>query len=599
MSDISHTRNFCIIAHIDHGKSTLADRLLQLTKTIGVRGFRDQILDDMDLERERGITIKCHPVTMRYLAADGQEYEFNLIDTPGHVDFTYEVSRSMAACEGALLVVDAAQGVEAQTVANTYLAMEHNLEIIPVLNKVDLPGADVPEVKRQIEEILGIATDEAMIVSAKTGAGVPELMEAIIRRIPPPKTPVDSKTRALVFDSVYDEFRGVITYVRVMDGELQAGTIIRMMGTGTETELKEVGIFTPKQHPVKKLSAGDVGYLVGTIKLPSEIKIGDTVTLAKAPAGEQLPGFREVRPMVFCGIYPVISDDYEKMRYSIEKLSLNDSAFTYHPESSVALGFGYRCGFLGLLHMEVVQERLRREFDLDIINTHPSVVYKVYLRNGEVMEMDNPVFLPEITRIEKIEEPMIRASILCKNEQIGDIMKLVFDRRGEMSRTESIDKHRVMLICSMPLNEILVDFHDMLKSVSSGYASMDYEHSGYHENDIVKMDILLNNEQVDAFSCMIHRDKAVARGRQICKVLSETIAPHMFTIPVQAAINKNIIARENIKAFRKDVTAKLYGGDVSRKRKLLEKQKAGKKRMKEFGNVSVPQKAFVAVLKTT
>jgi len=599
MSDISHTRNFCIIAHIDHGKSTLADRLLQITKTIGVRGFRDQILDDMDLERERGITIKCHPVTMRYLAADGQEYEFNLIDTPGHVDFTYEVSRSMAACEGALLVVDAAQGVEAQTVANTYLAMEHELEIIPVLNKVDLPGSDVPEVKRQIEEILGIATDEAMIVSAKTGAGVPELMEAIVRRIPPPKTPLGSKTRALVFDSVYDEFRGVITYVRVMDGELQAGTIIRMMGTGTETELKEVGIFTPKQHPVEKLSAGDVGYLVGTIKLPSEIKIGDTVTLARAPAGDPLPGFREVRPMVFCGIYPVNAEDYEKLRYSIEKLSLNDSAFTYHPESSVALGFGYRCGFLGLLHMEVVQERLRREFDMDIINTHPSVVYKVYLKNGEVMDMDNPVFLPELTRIEKIEEPMIRASILCKNEQIGDIMKLVFERRGEMIRTESIDKHRVMLICSMPLNEILVDFHDMLKSVSSGYASMDYEHSGYHENEIVKMDILLNGEQVDAFSCMIHRDKAVARGRQICKVLAETIPPHMFTIPVQAAINKNIIARENIKAFRKDVTAKLYGGDVTRKRKLLEKQKAGKKRMKEFGSVSVPQKAFVAVLKTT
>jgi len=599
MLPLERIRNFCIIAHIDHGKSTLADRLLLLTHTIEQREFHDQVLDAMDLEQERGITIKCHPVTMRYKAKDGLEYELNLIDTPGHVDFTYEVSRSMAACEGALLVVDAAQGVEAQTVANTYLAIDRGLEIIPVINKVDLPSADVPEVRRQIEEILTIHAEDALLVSAKTGLGVEALLEAIIQRIPPPKTDVASaRTRALVFDCVYDEFRGVVTYVRVIDGRLATGDRIKMMGQGTETELKEVGIFTPKQKPVDQLGPGSVGYVVGTIRKPSEVRIGDTVTHVKNPATEMLPGFKEVKPMVFSGLYPVSTDDYEKFRQSLEKLSLNDSSFTYHPESSVALGFGFRCGFLGLLHMEVTQERLTREFDLDIISTHPAVVYRLLLKTGETIECDNPVHLPDLTRIEQIEEPMIRASIICKNEHIGDIMRLVMDRRGTVTKTDSIDSHRVMLTCALPLNEIVVDFHDTLKSVSSGYASMDYEHAGYQSSDIVKLDVLLNGEAVDAFSCLIHRTKAVSKGRGVCAALKDAIPPHQFAVPIQAALGKNIIARETIRALRKDVTAKLYGGDITRKRKVLEKQKAGKKRMKEFGSVTVPHKAFVAVLRT-
>ena len=599
MASPSNIRNFCIIAHIDHGKSTLADRMLQLTHTIDARQFRDQVLDDMDLERERGITIKCHPVTMKYVAKDGVVYEFNLIDTPGHVDFTYEVSRSMAACEGALLIVDAAQGVEAQTVANTYLAMEHELEIIPVINKVDLPNADIPEVKKQVEEILAISMDQCLMVSAKTGQGVEELLEAIVTRIPAPRTnSTAGKTRALVFDSVFDAYRGVVTYVRVMDGELKTGERIRMMSTGVETELKEVGVFAPKPRPVPQLSAGQVGYFVGTIKNPSDMRIGDTVTTPINPSTEALPGFREVQPMVFCGLYPVSSEDYEKFRQSLIKLSLNDSAFTHHPENSAALGFGFRCGFLGLLHMEVIQERLRREFDMDIISTHPSVIYKVYLRDGEVLTVDNPVHLPDLSRIDHIEEPMIKALIICHNEHISDIMRMVMERRGEVVKTDSLDTRRVMLTCSMPLNEILTEFHDALKSVSHGYASMDYEHAGYRPSDVVKLDILLNAEVIDAFSSMVHRDKAVYRGRQMCASLKETIPPHQFTVPIQAAIGKMIIARETVKAFRKDVTAKLYGGDVTRKRKVLERQKEGKKRMKEFGTVSVPQKAFIAVLKT-
>ena len=600
MTPTDHIRNFCIIAHIDHGKSTLADRMLQLTHTIDDRHFRDQVLDDMDLERERGITIKCHPVTMRYVAKDGQNYEFNLIDTPGHVDFSYEVSRSLAACEGALLIVDAAQGVEAQTVANTYLAMDRDIAIIPVINKIDLPNADIDDVKRQIKEILGLNVDNILCISAKTGQGVDAVLEAIATKVPPPKTDSgQKKMRALIFDSVYDAFKGVVIYVRVVDGELRAGEKIRMLVTGVETQLKEVGIFSPKPNSVPVLGTGQVGYLVGTLKNPAEIKIGDTVTLTEDPSDELLLGFKEARPMVFCGVYPVSTDDYEKLRKSLEKLSLNDSAFSYHAETSVALGFGFRCGFLGLLHMEVVQERLRREFAMDIISTNASVVFKIHLRNGDTIEVDNPIHLPDLSTIDHIEEPMIRALIICLNENIADIIKLVRDRRGEVTRTESIDTRRVMLTASMPLIEILTEFHDSLKSISRGYASMDYEQAGYQTSDVVKMDILLNGEVIDAFSSMVHRDKAVSRGRQICAALKETIPPHQFAVPVQAAISKQIIARETIRAFRKDVTAKLYGGDITRKRKVLERQKEGKKRMKQFGTVSVPQKAFISVLKTS
>jgi GTP-binding protein LepA len=595
---IENVRNFCIIAHVDHGKTTLSDRILELTKTIDMRLMREQTLDAMDLERERGITIKCHPVSMHYTARNGKEYRFNLIDTPGHVDFSYEVSRSMGACEGAILVVDAAQGVEAQTVANAYLAIENHLEIIPVINKVDLPSANVEEVKKQVEDIIGISMENPLLISGKTGLNVVEVLEAVVSRIPPPKTRgKEAPLRALVFDSVFDVFRGVITYVRVVDGCIKVGDAVRFIKSGVTTQVREVGVFSPDQKPVGILEPGQVGYLVGTIKDPSEIKIGDTVTYVKEGATDPLPGFKEIRPMVFSGIYPVSTDEYEKVRQGLEKLHLNDSAFSWHAESSVALGFGFRCGFLGLLHMEIVQERLRREFDLDIINTHPAVVYRVFLSNGEMLELDNPVHLPEITRIDHIEEPMIKATIICPNECIGDMLRLVMDRRGETQATESVDARRVILTCRLPLNEILIDFHDTLKSISRGYASMDYEPCGYQTGDIVRMDILLNAEVVDAFSCMVHRDKAVSRGRQICKALADTIPSHMFKIPVQAAIGRNVIAREDIRPFRKDVTAKLYGGDVTRKQKVLKKQKEGKKRMKEFGSVNVPQSAFIAVLR--
>jgi len=597
---LDNIRNFCIIAHIDHGKTTLSDRILEATKTIELRDMREQTLDAMDLERERGITIKCHPVSMVYTAKNGKTYLFNLIDTPGHVDFTYEVSRSMGACEGAILVVDAAQGVEAQTVANTYLAVENALEIVPVLNKVDLPGANIDEVTHQIEDVLGISMDHPLHISAKTGLGVADVLEAVVERVPPPVTRgKNAPLRALVFDSVFDIYRGVITYVRVVDGSLRVGDSVLYISSGQTTQLREVGIFSPDQKPVEVLEAGQVGYIVGTIRDPADIKIGDTVTRVKDGSTELLPGFKEVHPMVFSGIYPVSTEDYEKVRTGLEKLHLNDSAFTFHPESSVALGFGFRCGFLGLLHMEVVQERLRREYDLDIINTHPAVIYKVLLRSGEALEIDNPVHLPDVTRIEQIEEPIIKATIICPSACIGEVMRIVLERRGEVKATESLDARRVILSCLLPLNEILIDFHDILKSVSHGYASMDYEPCGYQVSDIVKMDILLNGEVVDAFSCMVHRDKAVSRGRQICKALAETIPPHMFKIPVQATIGRNIIAREDIRAFRKDVLAKLYGGDVTRKQKLLKKQKAGKARMKEFGQVNVPQSAFIAVLKGT
>ena len=583
---LDNIRNFCIIAHVDHGKTTLSDRILELTHAISARELKEQTLDAMDLERERGITIKSHPVSMEYHAQDGKTYLFNLLDTPGHVDFAYEVSRSMGACEGALLVVDAAQGVEAQTVANTYFAMDANLEIVPVLNKVDLPGADVKEVSREIEDILAIPMDDPLLVSAKTGVGCPEVLEAIVKRIPPPKTRgADAPLRALVFDSVFDEFRGVITYVRVV--------------AHVSTTIHEVGIFSPGKKPVDCLSAGQVGYLVGTVKDPSEIKIGDTVTTSKFGADEALPGFHDIHPTVFCGIYPMSTDEFPKVEQGLEKLHLNDSAFTFHHESSIALGFGFRCGFLGLLHMEIVQERLRREFGLDIISTTPGVVYKLKMKGGEERDLDNPLQMPDPSTLESISEPVLKARIITPNESIGDVMRIVMDRRGTVEGTESMDAKRVMLHCRLPLNEILIDFHDTLKSVSHGYASMDYEPDGYQESDIVRMDVLLNGETVDAFATMVHRSKARARGIQICKALADTIPPHQFKIPVQAAIGREIIAREDIRPFRKDVLAKLYGGDVTRKMKVLEKQKRGKARMKEFGHVNVPQSAFIAVLKGT
>ncbi len=597
---LDNIRNFCIIAHVDHGKTTLSDRILELTKAVPLRELKEQTLDAMDLERERGITIKSHPVSMVYHAKDGKEYLFNLLDTPGHVDFAYEVSRSMGACEGAVLVVDAAQGVEAQTVANTYFAQDARLEIVPVLNKVDLPGADVPGVSKQVEDILAIEMDDPLLVSAKTGVGCPEVLEAIVKRIPPPKTlGKDAPLRALVFDSVFDEFRGVITYVRIVDGSIGAGDSVKFMASGVTTTLHEVGIFSPSKKPVDRLEAGQVGYLVGTVKNPEDIKIGDTVTTARLGATEALPGFKELRPTVFCGIYPMSTDEFEKVHQGLEKLHLNDAAFTFHHESSIALGFGFRCGFLGLLHMEIVQERLRREFNLDIISTTPGVIYKLKMKGGEERDLDNPLQMPDPSALESISEPVLKARIITPSETIGDVMRIVMDRRGIVEGTETVDGHRVMLHCRMPLNEILLDFHDTLKSVSHGYASMDYEPDGYETSDIVKMDILLNGETVDAFATMVHRSKARARGIQICKALAETIPPHQFKIPVQAAIGREIIAREDIRPFRKDVLAKLYGGDVTRKMKVLEKQKRGKARMKEFGHVNVPQSAFIAVLKGT
>ncbi|MCO5067616.1 MAG: translation elongation factor 4 [Kiritimatiellae bacterium] len=596
MQDLSHIRNFCIIAHIDHGKSTLADRLLELTATVEKRDMQAQLLDSMDLERERGITIKAHPVTMFYTAKNGRRYTFNLIDTPGHVDFSYEVQRSLSACEGALLIVDATQGVEAQTVANTYMAMGQNLALIPVLNKVDMQNAHIEEVENQLEEILAIPAKDSYKVSAKTGLGVDALLEGIVEHIPPPKSTGD-KVRALVFDSTYDIFRGVVTYVRVVDGSFKMGDRIRMLSTGQDYEVKEVGIFTPDPEKVDQLSPGDVGYFIGNIKDPSEIKIGDTVTLARFPTQDPLPGFKEIHPMVFSGIYPINTADFEKLKVSLEKYKLNDSSFSYMPENSIALGLGFRCGFLGLLHMEIVQERLRREYDVDIISTYPNVIYRVFLTDGSVEEIENPTKLPDPSRISKMEEPMIKAFIICQNEHIGDLMQLIMDRRGAIEKTESLDTRRVMLTCTLPLNEILIDFQDKLKSLSRGYASMDYEHAGYQESDLVRMDILVHGEPVEAFSCILHRSKSEGRGRQLCAALKELIPPAMFPIALQAAVNKKIVARETIRALRKDVTAKCYGGDVSRKRKLLEKQKEGKKRMKQVGNVSIPQEAFVKVLK--
>jgi len=592
------TRNFCIIAHIDHGKTTLSDRLLESTGTIAEREKQDQLLDSMDLERERGITIKAHPVTMNYSAKDGQTYRLNLLDTPGHVDFSYEVSRSLAACEGAILVVDAAQGVEAQTVANVHLALKQGLTIVPVINKIDLPNADIPTVRKQLEEILAIPADEAILASAKTGLGIEEILEAIVARIPAPPVQTDEKLRNLIFDSVFDIYRGVVAYSRVFSGAMAPGQAVRLMSTGKSYEVKEVGIFTPKPLAQETLQEGDVGYFIANIKSTAEIKIGDTLTEQRNPAPEPLPGFQEIHPMVFSGIYPINTADFEHLKTAMGKLQINDSAFVYQAENSVALGYGFRCGFLGLLHMEIVQERLRREFDMDIIATYPSVVYEVAQTNGEKVEVDNPAHLPDPSVIAEIREPVVECFVMCPNENIGDMMQLILEKRGEVQNTESLDTRRVMLTAVMPLNEILVDFNDKIKSLTHGYGSMDYEYAGYRAADLVKLDMLVNSEPVDAFSSIVHRDKAEGRGRLLAAKLKEVIPQQLFQVSIQAAIGGRIIARENVSALRKNVTAKCYGGDITRKRKLLEKQKEGKKRMKAIGKVNIPQEAFIEVLKT-
>jgi GTP-binding protein LepA len=598
MTDLSLVRNFSIIAHIDHGKSTLADRMMEMTHTVEDRKMKEQLLDSMDLERERGITIKAHPVTMKYKAKDGNIYTFNLIDTPGHVDFSYEVSRSLQACEGAILVVDAAQGVEAQTVSNTYLANDNDLEILPVLNKIEMPNADIDEVCQQIEDILAIEATDALQISAKKGIGIEAVLEAVVERFPPPSPAGDTFTRALVFDSKYDAFRGVVIYMRLFSGRLQAGDRVQVMSTGENYEIKEVGIFTPEMDKCNVLEEGSVGYVIANIKDASEIQIGDTLTLSKNPADDPLPGFKEIHPMVFSGIYPVETSDYEKLGASMDKLRLNDASFSFQAESSIALGFGFRCGFLGLLHMEIIMERLRREFNLDIISSYPNVAYRVIMKNGEVQEIDNPMYLPDLSLVEHIEEPMINATIICPTDYLGDMMQLIMERRGEIVKTDSIDGHRVMLTCHMPLNEVLIDFYDKLKTISRGYASMDYEYSDYQISELVRMDIMIHGEVIDAFSSIVHRSKAEFRGRQMCKSLLDVIPRQAFAVALQAAVNGKIIARETIRAYRKDVTAKCYGGDISRKRKLLERQKEGKKKLKKIGKVNIPQEAFIAVLKT-
>jgi GTP-binding protein LepA len=595
--DAAHIRNFCIIAHIDHGKTTLSDRLLHRTGTIATRDMEAQLLDSMDLERERGITIKAHPVTMHYKARNGETYELNLIDTPGHVDFAYEVSRSLSACEGALLIIDAAQGVEAQTVANMHLAMKQNLTIIPVINKIDLPHANVAQTKQQLEDILTIESSLAIPASAKEGIGIEDILEAIVARIPSPKPTGQGNLQALAFDSYFDTYKGVVTHLRVFDGEVKPGMQIKLHHSGKSYEVKEVGSFNPKPYTRDRLEAGETGYITANIKSPADVKMGDTIIDARSPA-PVLPGFKEIHPMVFSGIYPINTADYEQLKASMGKLKLNDSAFVYTTETSVALGFGFRCGFLGLLHLEIVQERLRREYNMDIIATYPSVVYKVTMTDGTMKEVDNPAFLPDVTFIEAIEEPMVKAFVICPNENIGDMMALISEKRGNVDHTETLDSKRVMLTSLIPLNEILIDFHDRIKSLTRGYGSMDYEQAGYTISEMVKLDMLVNTEPMDAFSCIVHRSKAEGRGRALAEKLKEVIPRQQFAVKIQAAIGGKIIASETVSAFRKDVTAKCYGGDVSRKRKLLEKQKEGKKRMKSIGNVNIPQEAFIEVLKT-
>ncbi len=594
--DAAHIRNFSIIAHIDHGKTTLSDRLLHRTGTITTREMEDQLLDSMDLEKERGITIKAHPVTMLYQARNAETYELNLIDTPGHVDFSYEVSRSLSACEGALLIVDAAQGVEAQTVANVHLAMRQNLTIIPIINKIDLPHADVAQAKRQLEDILAIPGDSAILASAKEGIGIEEILEAIVERIPPPKPTGAPSVQALGFDCYFDTYKGVVTHVRVFNGELKPGMQVKLLHSGKNVEVKEVGSFNPKPYARELLEIGETGYLTANIKSPQEVKLGDTITDARHPS-TALPGFKEIHPMVFSGIYPINTADYEHLKSNLAKLQLNDSAFAYQPETSAALGFGFRCGFLGLLHLEIVQERLRREYSMDIIATYPSVIYHITLTDGTLKQIDNPAYLPEPTYIKSIAEPMVKTFVICPNEYIGDMMALITDKRGAVDHTETLDSRRVMLTGLMPLNEILIDFHDRIKSITRGYGSMDYEHAGYRESDMVKLDMLVNGEVVDAFSCIVHRDKAEGRGRALAAKLKEVIPRQQYAVAIQAAIGGKVIARETVGALRKDVTAKCYGGDITRKRKLLEKQREGKKRMKSFGSVNIPQEAFIEVLK--
>ncbi|MEG0837420.1 MAG: translation elongation factor 4 [Akkermansia sp.] len=595
---IESTRNFSIIAHIDHGKTTLSDRLLEQTQTITQREKQDQLLDAMDLEKEKGITIKSHPVTMHYKAKDGKTYKLNLLDTPGHVDFSYEVSRSLAACDGALLIVDAAQGVEAQTLANMHLAMDQKLTIVPVINKIDLPSANLPKVYRQLEEVICIPHEEAIHASAKMGIGIEDILEAVVTRIPPPTPSKDKLLRALVFDSIYDSYRGVVSYVRVFSGSVTRGMRVKLFATEEQYEVKEVGVFTPKMQRVEELKSGDVGYIIANMKTAKDVKIGDTYTDVVHPCPEPLPGFKEIRPMVFSGIYPVDSSDFEALKAAMGKLQINDAAFTFMAESSVALGFGFRCGFLGLLHMEIVQERLRREFDMNVISTYPSVIYEVTKTNGVEILVDNPSLLPEPPEIEEIREPIVRLFIMMPGEYIGDIMQLVLEKRGAVENTETIDDTRVMLTATIPLAEILVDFNDKLKSMTRGYGSMDYEHAGYAAASLIKMDMLIAGEPVDAFSMIVHKDKATSRGRDLAGRLKEVIPRQLFTVAIQACIGGKIIARESISSMGKNVTAKCYGGDVSRKRKLLEKQKAGKKRMKAIGKVNIPQEAFIQVLKS-
>ena len=590
-------RNFCIIAHIDHGKSTIADRLIEYTGTLQKREMEAQVLDSMDLERERGITIKAQSVRILYKAQDGEEYILNLIDTPGHVDFSYEVSRSLAACEGALLVVDAAQGVEAQTLANVYLALEHDLEIIPVINKIDLPSADPERVKHEIEDIIGLDASEAVLCSAKSGIGIPDILEAIVNKVPTPPDKSDEPTRALIFDSRFDAYKGAIAYVRVKEGTIKAKDTIRMMHDNKDFDVTELGIFTPNLVPIQELPCGSVGCIAASIKNVADCHVGDTVTLADNPAPEPLPGYRKAVSMVYCGLYPTDSKDYENLRDALEKLQLNDAALEYEAETSLALGFGFRCGFLGLLHMDVIQERLEREYNLSLITTAPSVNYKVYKTNGEMLEVDNPAKLPPPTEIDYIEEPYVKATTIVPKDFVGTIMELSQDKRGEYQSMEYLDETRVSVVYHLPLSEIIYDYFDKLKSATKGYASLDYELIGYKQSPMVKMDILLNGDPVDALSIIVHKDRAATRGRALAEKLKELIPRQMFEIPIQAAVGTKIVARETVKAWRKDVLAKCYGGDISRKRKLLEKQKAGKKRMKSVGSVEIPQEAFMAILK--
>lgn len=593
----NHIRNFSIIAHIDHGKSTLADRILEKTKTVDIREMKDQLLDSMDLERERGITIKLNAVQLKYKAKDGEEYIFHLIDTPGHVDFTYEVSRSLAACEGAILVVDAAQGIEAQTLANVYLALDNDLEILPVINKIDLPSAEPDRVRQEIEDVIGLDASEAVLASAKAGIGIEEILEQIVEKVPPPMGDPAAPLKALIFDSVYDPYRGVVAMIRIVEGSVKVGDKIRMMATGKEFEVTELGVQTPKMTPREELTVGDVGYLTASIKDVGDTRVGDTITLADNPADEPLPGYRKLNPMVFCGLYPIDTSKYNDLREALEKLQLNDASLQFEPETSQALGFGFRCGFLGLLHMDVIQERIEREFKIDLITTAPSVIYHVYTTDGTKVEVDNPANMPEPQKIDRIEEPFVKATIMAPKEYVGPVMELCQNKRGIFIDMQYLDESRVSIIYEIPLAEIVYDFFDQLKSHTKGYASFDYELIGYKQSKLVKMDILLNGEKVDALSFIVHRDAAYNRGKVIVEKLKDLIPRQQFEVPVQAAIGTKIVARSTIKAMRKNVLAKCYGGDISRKRKLLEKQKEGKKRMKQVGSVEIPQEAFMAVLK--